>query len=60
MVDLVDLGNLALLSLSYFEELILGYVLKLLPPDLVGMIMNLMMYSSHRYAAKRRFCRNFL
>jgi len=47
MVDLVDLGNLALLSLSYFEELILGTVawniLKLLPPDLVSMIMNLMM-----------------
>ena len=47
MVDLVDLGNLALLSRSYFEELILGYVawniFKLLPPDLVSMIMNLMM-----------------
>ena len=47
MVGLVDLGNLALLSLSYFEELILGYVawniLKLLPPDLVGTIMNLVM-----------------
>ncbi len=47
MVDLVDLGHLASLSLSYFEELILGYVawniLKLLPPDLVSRIMNLMM-----------------
>jgi len=47
MVDLADLGHLASLSLSYFEELILGYVawniMKLLPPDLVSMIINLMM-----------------
>ncbi len=45
MVDLADLGNLALLSRSYFEELILGYVawniLKLLPHDLADMIMKL-------------------
>jgi hypothetical protein len=47
MVDLVDLGNLVLLSRSYFEELILGYVAwnisKLLPHDLVDMIIKLMM-----------------
>ena len=45
MVDLADLGHLASLSLSYFEELILGYVawniLKLLPHDLADMIMKL-------------------
>ena len=45
MIDLADLGSLALLSRSYFEELILGYVawniLKLLPHDLADMIMKL-------------------